>query len=276
MVAAVRELEQARREIGALAAHDWRVHWHEGLLHLAANRVEPALDSFDRVYAAIPGEFAPKLALGYCHEWLGHGRQAMEFYEAVWHRNHALGSAAFGLARIHLDRDNPARALDSLEAVPADSRHRTAARTAMVRIHAGLPKDGAAPTVAAAKQAYQALHRLDRHDGLTDGQAKERLTTDLRELLLTLVVSAARRGQPDPLEALRAELPDEIDVPLSERELRNELYKSYLLLREQVPKTGRDEQKALAKALVDNAYSTRPTSRQHGRRRRHERKGDGS
>ncbi|MFD0429498.1 tetratricopeptide repeat protein [Streptomyces zhihengii] len=61
----------------------------------------------------------------------------MRYYDAVWRRNHALGTAAFGLARIQLARHRPDQALASLAGVPPDSRHRTAARTAMVRIHAG-------------------------------------------------------------------------------------------------------------------------------------------
>ncbi|MFD4814962.1 tetratricopeptide repeat protein, partial [Streptomyces sp. NPDC058418] len=138
-----------------------------------------ALEEFSSVYAAIPGEYAPKLALGYCHERLGNENRAVEFYRAVWRRNHALGSAAFGLARIHLAQGRPDLALASLAGVPADSRHRTAARTAMVRIHADVPADGSVPSVAAAARAYTTLHRLTRSEGLTDRHARERLATDL-------------------------------------------------------------------------------------------------
>ena len=162
LVAAGIELDRAARLLGDRARYDWRLHWHRGLTELAHGRLRSALQSFDKVYSAIPGEYAPKLALGYCHEkladwWRGesgpeheewnehHEEQAMRFYDAVWRRNHALGSAAFGLARIHLARGKPDRALASLEGVPPDSRHRTAARTAMVRIHANLPTDGSEP-----------------------------------------------------------------------------------------------------------------------------------
>lgn len=284
--AAERELTRARVAIGALAAHDWRLHWHRGLLHLCRDQVESALECFDRVYAAIPGEYAPKLALGYCHEILGRPKDAMVLYGAVWHRNHALGGAAFGLARIHLADRKPQLALDCLRAVPADSRHRTSARTAMVRILADPPADGSPTTLVAARRAWVALHRLTLKEGLTDRQAQERLRTDLLELLLRLVRTAphpepsavvAQRpsgsatvgaAQPEPLAALQtelAQLPENIASPLTERELREQLAACYLRLSDQVPPTSRPEDRALAEALVDNAYRTRPFGFSHRR-----------
>lgn len=284
--AAERELTRARVAVGTVAAYDWRLHWHQGLLHLAHDQVESALECFDRVYAAIPGEYAPKLALGYCHEILGRPKEAVVLYGAVWHRNHALGGAAFGLARIHLADGKPQLALDCLEAVPADSRHRTAARTAMVRILADPPADGSPPTVTAARHAWVALHRLTLKEGLTDRHAQERLRADLQELLLRLVTSGRDRersrpvrgrkqrtpeppeAESDPLAALHAELaelPETIPAPLTEHELREQIAACYLRLSEQVPLATRPEHRALAEALVDNAYRTRPFAFSHRR-----------
>ncbi|MGW7360690.1 tetratricopeptide repeat protein [Streptomyces sp. NPDC054802] len=273
LVTAAVELDRAGRLLGDRSRYDWRLDWHQGLTQLAHGRLHRALERFDAVYAAIPGEYAPKLALGYCHEKLAdewrtgepaaaetreaHEEQAMLFYDAVWRRNHALGAAAFGLARIHLARHSPDRALASLDGVPPDSRHRTAARTAMVRIHAGTP------TVASAIRAHAALHRLAGHEGLTDPQAQERLTAELREQLLELV----RAQGPDVLAQLRAALPAAVPVPSTERELREQLSTSYRRLAKQVPRTDRAEGAALAEALLDNAYSTRPLGLRHVRGR---------
>ncbi|MEV0780550.1 tetratricopeptide repeat protein [Streptomyces sp. NPDC050428] len=256
------ELRRAEAAVGTLADYDWRLRWHQGLLHLAGNDMESALRSFDEVYAAIPGEYAPKLALGYCHEVLGQTQDAMVFYSAVWKRNHALGSAAFGLARIHLADGDTRLALDRLEAVPADSRHRTAARTGMMRIHADLPADGGPPTVAAAKRACEALHRLARYEGLTDRQAEDRLRTDLLELLLRLVTTPP---VPDPLRALREALDQEIAMPPTEHDLRKQLGTGYERLSEQVPRTTKPEHTELERALLDNAYRTRPVAFGHSR-----------
>lgn len=273
LVTAAVELDRAGRLLGDRSRYDWRLDWHQGLTQLAHGRLNRALERFDAVYAAIPGEYAPKLALGYCHEKLAdewrtgepaaseareaHEEQAMLFYDAVWRRNHALGAAAFGLARIHLARHSPDRALASLDGVPPDSRHRTAARTAMVRIHSGTP------TVASAIRAHAALHRLAGHEGLTDSQAQERLTAELREQLLELV----RAQGPDVLAQLRAALPAAVPVPSTERELREQLSTSYRRLAKQVPRTDRAEGAALAEALLDNAYSTRPLGLRHARAR---------
>ncbi|MFI9584563.1 tetratricopeptide repeat protein [Streptomyces sp. NPDC052236] len=295
LVTAAMELDRARRLLGDLAQYDWRLDWHRGLTELAHGRLRRAMNSFDEVYRAIPGEYAPKLALGYCHEKLAdawpdagddsapqadetrktHEERAMQFYETVWRRNHALGSAAFGLARIHLARGSADGALASLTGVPPDSRHRTAARTAMLRIRASLPADGSAPTVASAVHAYTALHRLVSHEGLTDRQSYERLTAELRELLLELVRAAppAHAGPQaeapaGPLAEVRAALPAAIPVPATERELREELSASYRLLAKQVARTDRAEDAALAEALLDKAYRTRPVGFKHYRGRR--------
>ncbi|KOU09346.1 hypothetical protein ADK86_01130 [Streptomyces sp. NRRL F-5755] len=265
--AAGAELARARTAVGELAAYDWRLHWHEGLLHLVDDRVPAALECFDRVYEAIPGEYAPKLALGYCHEVLRAPKEAVALYGAVWHRNHALGSAAFGLARIHLADAKPQLALDCLEAVPADSRHRTAARTAMVRILAAPPADGSPPTVSAARLAWLALHRLTLREGLTDRHAQDRLRADLLELLL-LLVTTAPAAEPGPLGALCAEADiqaEKITVPRTEHALREELAAGYLRLFEQLPPAARARDRALAEALLDNAYRTRPIGFRHRR-----------
>ncbi|MFF3687604.1 tetratricopeptide repeat protein [Streptomyces sp. NPDC002187] len=286
LVTAAMELDKARRLLGERASYDWRLDWHEGLTELAHGRLPQALGRFDDVYAAIPGEYAPKLALGYCHEkladqWRGgdpdavpdaaaqreaHEEQAMRFYDAVWRRNHALGAAAFGLARIHLARRRPDLALASLDGVPPDSRHRTAARTAMVRIHAGPPQDGDVPTVGSAARAFTALHRLAGYEGLTDRHAYERLTAELRELLLNLVVAARERGTGNPLAELRAALPPAIPVPATERTLREQLSASYRQLAKQVARTDRPQGAALVESLLDNAYRTRPLGLRHHRR----------
>ncbi|WP_405640576.1 tetratricopeptide repeat protein [Streptomyces uncialis] len=287
---AARELRRAERElalaataVGEPAAHDWRLDWHHGLLWLSRGEVTPALECFTRVNAAIPGEYAPKLAMGYCQEFGDNPKEAVRLYGAVWQRNRALGGAAFGLARIHVGHGKPQLALDCLEAVPADSRHRTAARTAMVRILADPPDGDVRPTPQAAARAWVALHRLTLREGLTDRHAQERLRADLLELLLRLDPAedgtgqrarvrrrpgGARAPQPDPLQALHQELagaPEAARLPRTVRDLHEELAACYLRLAEQVPPAPRDAYRELAGALVDNAYLTRPVGLTHNR-----------
>src|SRR5205823_6298562 len=92
---AKKNLLAVRKKLGRTAEHDWRVSWHEGLIALAAGDVQGATTWFERVYHDIPGEEAPKLALGLCAEHSG--ADAGQFYDALWvHR--AQVNAAFGLA----------------------------------------------------------------------------------------------------------------------------------------------------------------------------------
>ncbi|MFP1626408.1 tetratricopeptide repeat protein [Streptomyces sp. 5K101] len=283
---AAAETEQglAEERLGERARYDWRLDWHQGLIDLASGRTADAWRRFDAVYRAIPGEYAPKLALGYCHEKLAvappgddeppklprppadreqNVAQAKKFYEAVLQRNHAMGAAAFGLARIHLAQDEWQKACAYLDSVPPDSRHRTAARTAVVRIHVNRrsPVD-----------AYAALHRLTNDEGLTDGPAQDRIRTELLAMLLGLVEEAGEEageepGSGGPLERLKAAGFPETQVPRTERQLRDELSASYRRLAKQVPRTDRPEDTALAEALLDRAFRTRPLGVRHVRGR---------
>ncbi|MFC9926082.1 tetratricopeptide repeat protein [Streptomyces sp. NPDC127190] len=189
------------------AAHDWRIAWHHGVLHLSRGETGEAGARFDAVYGALPGECAPKLALGYCAEHAarpaaaappagqeagrdtadpagGRARRrpvrAMRFYEAVWKRDFAHTAAAFGLARAHLaggDRDAAVRVLDE---VPATSRHHDAARIAAVRVRAGI-LHGTPPTPADLQDAARRLPELRLDGGAADGESRARLVAEVRE-----------------------------------------------------------------------------------------------
>ncbi|MGW0878108.1 tetratricopeptide repeat protein [Streptomyces sp. NPDC002671] len=178
---AERWLAEAETQLGErAAAHDWRIAWHRGVLHLSKDEVrqEEAGGCFDAVYRALPGEYVPKLALGYCAERDSRKQTSasMLFYEAVWNRSFAHTAAAFGLARGHLaghDRDAAVRVLDD---VPATSRHYDAARIAAVRIRAG-HLDGRPPSVADLRDAARRLTELH----LDDGESQARLVAEIRE-----------------------------------------------------------------------------------------------
>ncbi|MFD9072062.1 tetratricopeptide repeat protein, partial [Streptomyces lasiicapitis] len=169
--------------------YDWRIFWHQGLVHLTRGQVESAEGEFMAAYAALPGEAAPKLALGYCAEYLaeqeitapGSGaiaarvrraekqrarraeareRQAEEYYEAVRRRDRTQGSACFGLARVQLRRGDRHRAVAVLDEVPTTSRHYDAARVAAVRVLAGRLPGGSAPGAAELREAAKRLAGL--------------------------------------------------------------------------------------------------------------------
>jgi serine/threonine-protein kinase PknG len=179
---AARWLREAADRMGPDAAgYDWRISWHRGVLHLMAHQVERAYGEFAATYAALPGEWAPKLALGYCSEYLGAGeRQTGEYYEAVWQRDRTQGSAAFGLARVHLRRGDREAAVAVLDKVPTTSRHHDAARVAAVRVLSGRLPAGPA-TVAGLRDAAERLRSLPTVLRLDGRGSRDRLVAEIRE-----------------------------------------------------------------------------------------------
>ncbi|NEB19877.1 tetratricopeptide repeat protein, partial [Streptomyces coelicoflavus] len=67
---AARAEEWVARAKGWSDDYDWRIFWHRGLVHLTRGAVDGAEGEFAATYEALPGEVAPKLALGYCAEYL--------------------------------------------------------------------------------------------------------------------------------------------------------------------------------------------------------------
>ncbi|WP_428953093.1 tetratricopeptide repeat protein [Streptomyces sp. cg35] len=273
---AEQELRAAADAIGReRSRHDWRVDWHHGLVSLARDDVASARDHFDQVYGAIPGEYAPKLALGHCAERLGRHHEALTLYEAVRLRNPSLGSAAFGAARTRLALGGPracAAAIEALDAVPQHSRHRTAARTATVRIAVGYATGS--DTLGA---ALVRLARLFTEHGLTDEPARVRMKAEVWEAAQRLVAdgavdadglarlareTAARDGEARDAAARLA-------FPAQERALGRDLSGFYLFLARQAARSAdlphADE---IAEQLLDRAYLVRPMALRHHRERR--------
>ncbi|WP_345963907.1 tetratricopeptide repeat protein [Streptomyces sp. BRB040] len=207
---AARAEEWVARAGGWSDDYDWRIFWHRGLVHLTRGAVDEAEGEFAATYEALPGEVAPKLALGYCAEHLAErlreagvrepglrearpveaqadaqaaaragarSAQAEEFYEAVLRRDPTQGSAAFGLARVRLRRAGRRRAVGVLDEVPTTSRHYDAARVAAVRILAARLPGGPGPLVTELREAAERLVELH-----LDGSGSwDRLATELRE-----------------------------------------------------------------------------------------------
>lgn len=267
--AAERELRAAEARIGPeRAPYDWRLDWHHGLLALARDQVTAAWLHFDRLYAAIPGEYAPKLALGYCAERLGRRQEALTFYEAVRLRNPSLGSAAFGAARSRLALDGERareEAVRELDAVPQHSRHRTAARTAAVRI--GIEyvrtaeRDDEVPR--RLREVLERLALLFHAHGLTDEEARVRMTVETWEA----VQGALARGALDAagLAALSAGADPRLGLPSDERDLREDLSRRCVTLAHQAARSVAPGDAAVAETLLDRAYEVRPLAFRHHR-----------
>ncbi len=115
--ASAAEFSEANTLLDALMkedAWDWRVLWFEAHLALARGQAADARKLFDQVYFDLPGEIAPKLALGLAAELAGDYRVAEKMYDLVTRTDPSYASAVFGLARClgqHHDRRGAATAL---------------------------------------------------------------------------------------------------------------------------------------------------------------------
>jgi serine/threonine-protein kinase PknG len=250
------------------APYDWRIHWHRGLLALARNEPRAARGHFDRVYAAIPGEYAPKLALGHCAERLDRWHEALTFYEAVRLRNPSLGSAAFGAVRARLALGGE-RALDeavrALDAVPQHSRHRTAARTAAVRIGVEHVRTAEHPdeVTERLREVLKRLARLFHAHGLTDEQARLRMTAEVWEAVRGALARDVLDGP--GLATLAASADERLGLPADEHGLRTDLSGLYLALAHPAARSAAPEDAAVAETLLDRAYEVRPLAFRHHR-----------
>lgn len=253
-------LAAASEILGTVAASlDWRVSWHAALIDLATGRPREARAGFDAVYAALPGEVAPKLALGLCHELLGERDDADQFLKTVWWRDTHQASAAFGLARLQLRAADRTRAVAILDEVPPTSRYFDAARVAAVRALFETLPGGRRPTADQRPTAEQLTEAASRLPGLhldggaPDGDGRRRLTAALQEAALDHLLG----GGPPPGVAAAAVL----GRPVTETGLRSLLDTSY---REIARQAGSADDHGV---LVDRANTVRPQTLLTGWRR---------
>jgi serine/threonine-protein kinase PknG len=176
-------IDRAAGMLRGWAEHDWRISWHRGLLALATDDVAAALAAFRKVYDDVPGELAPKLAIGFCLERQGQPAEAERHYRVVWWRDDEQASALFGLARIALRQRDRAGAVAALDELPRLSRHYDAAQVAAVRVLLARIA-GELPSVADIDAAADRLPRLYLDGGEDSGETRVRLTTTLYEVAL--------------------------------------------------------------------------------------------
>jgi len=137
----VGDYDGAGHTLADLAAEDpsdWRIAWTDGLRRLALTDVRAERTAgggaFSAVYDELPGELAPKLALGFAAEAAGDAAPAVRYFKLVWTVDKSCISAAFGLARACLATGDRPGAIAALAAVPDTSSYHAAAQIAAVRI----------------------------------------------------------------------------------------------------------------------------------------------
>jgi len=209
------ELEQAEELLAAIGASDpweWRVEWHRGTAELAREQPVAARAHFELVYGAVPGELAPKLALGVCAEGAGQPADAADWYEVVSRTDSGYTTATFGLARCRLACRDRAGALAAYDRVPESSSSYVEAQTA--RIRCLIERDGTHdPEIADLQAAGACIQALSL--GPTQ---RASLTADLLRSALTSLEGGVIGEAPDVQLA---------GHPLTERDVRLGLERTY-------------------------------------------------
>ncbi len=145
------EAESVLKTLGEEDAWDWRVLWYRGRMQLAQGKPSEARSLFDQVYFDLPGELAPKLALGLAAELGGDLDVAGRMYGLVSSTDPGFVSAVFGLARCRFGQDDRHAAVAALERIPPSSalyvRSRVEATRVLIRRDRANLASGAAPGV---------------------------------------------------------------------------------------------------------------------------------
>ena len=97
---------------------DWRPSWFRGLWQLVQGDGAQALPLFERCYFEMPGELAPRLAMGVAAELAGQFEQALPYYDRVGQVDPSYVSAHAGAARCHAKAGRLHDAVTLLSRVP--------------------------------------------------------------------------------------------------------------------------------------------------------------
>jgi len=231
----------AKAALGELAptlGGDWRIAWYTGLCELASGNPGPAREAFSAVYDELPGELAPKLALGFAAEADGAIAAARHYFELVWTIDRSYVSAGFGTARAYLASGDRVTAIAAVAAVPETSSHHAAAQIAAVRL---LVAGGSGLSSTDLQQADVRLGRLSLEDG---DPRRHQLAVEILRAALDWVSATPQRG------AGRTGSERILGCEPNERSLRFGLERGYRALATLLPERRVE--------LVDMANSVRP------------------
>jgi serine/threonine-protein kinase PknG len=214
---------------------DWRVTWYRGLASLLTGQLTRARVAFDEVYDVLPGELAPRLALGLAAEADGDAGGARKYLAGVWTNDRSHVSAAFGLARVMLADGDRNGAVQVLSLVPDTSTHHQAAQIAAVRAQLSAPD----PATLSVRELTDASTRIQRLR--LDVATRQTLTAEVLQAGLAMLQAGAATGD----ERL-------LDNDLTDTGLRRGLESSYRALA-RLAHTANERY-----ALVDRANKIRP------------------
>jgi serine/threonine-protein kinase PknG len=214
---------------------EWRAVWLAGLAALARNEVSAATTAFNTVLGQVPGELAPKLALGLACELSGKPDLALGLYRTcIAVDANYVAPAAFGLARTALADGDVDGALDALDLVgPTSGAYVTARRT---RADILADSDKGLPALSDAAATVESVP--------IDPREREQLMVKV----LARALEHVQRSGPEPQTHVAG-------VPATEFELRAGTERAYRRLARLT------SDRAERNALVDAANAVRPRTR---------------
>jgi serine/threonine-protein kinase PknG len=235
------DAEAQMAEVQKAAPNDWRLAWYRGRALLAQGKTKETLDAFRAMVDELPGELAPKHALGIAYEASGGIDDAIRYYDAVSKADSGFVSAALRLAGCLEKKGDRVGAAAALRRVPSSSSRFGQAQMALARLLSTAPPGAAFASpddLVAASEAVLAL------DGLLDGIEVTHLKA---ELFLASALCAAA-GTRFPADATI------LGVEIAERALRFASEEAFRTCARQA-KTDAERY-----VLVDRANAVRPVT----------------
>jgi serine/threonine-protein kinase PknG len=149
------EINQHLQEIEQADPWDWRIPWYRGRAALAHQDYQLAIDCFNFVYADLPGEVAPKLALAMAMELHGDYAVANRLYQRVCQIDPSYHTAVFGLARCLYASQKRSEAVQALSLITQTASLFPKSRVEAVNLMIG--QDYGAPNLNDLQTARNAL-----------------------------------------------------------------------------------------------------------------------
>ena len=219
-------------QLVADGSRDWRLWWYRGLQALAAEHPVAASEAFASIYRLLPGELAPKLALGVAAESNLDPAGAAAWYEIVARTDPWFLTASFGLARCRLALDDVPGAIAAYDRVPE-----TSAAYVDAQVASATARLDHAERLADVQDAARVVDRLT-----LEPARRDRLVLDVLESALPLLESNGSGGPPGSL----------LGFELSDHGLRLGLERTYRSLAKVAPSPSERIR------LVDHANQVRP------------------
>ena len=235
------DAEARMADVQKASPADWRLAWYRGRALLAQGKIQETLSAFRSMVDELPGELAPKQALGIAYEASGELDQAIRYYDAVSRADSAFVSAAFRLARCLEKKGDRPGAVGAYRRVPSSSSRFAQAQMAVARLLVTPVSGQPFPHLDDLVAASLAVESLD---GLMDGLEVTELKADLFHM--AALCTAGTSGLPRDTKILA--------VALREHDLRFAAEETFRACARQA---ATDEARY---ALVDRANQVRPVT----------------